>query len=115
MLNAWRDNCRCRVTALLPSPRQRNAGKALQPVDVDEPSRQASTRLTPGGHYSADASLAPTGPSFAPLMTVADAAAALRVSTNMIARGELPYVGVGRLPRIRAEDMMQYIAERTSV
>jgi excisionase family DNA binding protein len=52
-------------------------------------------------------------------MTVAEAAAALRVSPKtirrMIARGELPHVPIGRLVRTRSEDILQYIRNHAGV
>jgi excisionase family DNA binding protein len=53
------------------------------------------------------------------LMTIAEAATALRVSTKtvrrMLDRGELRRVSVGRLVRIRAEDIGRYIEGRLDV
>jgi excisionase family DNA binding protein len=53
------------------------------------------------------------------LITVAEAAAALRVSTKtvrrMIARRELRRVSIGRLVRIRTEDIVRYITDHASV
>jgi excisionase family DNA binding protein len=92
---------------------------ASQPFDPDEPSDPAPTGLiSRGSPRSAAASAARAGPSsFAPLMTVVEAATVLRVSTKtirrMIARGELRRVSVGRLVRIRVEDIKQYILELT--
>ena len=92
---------------------------ASQPFDLDEPSDPAPPRsISRCSPHSAVASAAGAGPSsFAPLMTVVEAATALRVSTKTIrrtiARGELRRVSVGRLIRIRVEDIKQYILERT--
>jgi excisionase family DNA binding protein len=51
-------------------------------------------------------------------MTVTEAATALRVSTKtvrrMLDRGELDCVRVGRLVRIRAEDIGHYIGQDTN-
>ena len=90
---------------------------ALQPGDLNERCDQA---LIPGASpHSVDASSTRTGPSIAPLMTVAETATALRVSPKtirrMIARGELHHVRIGRLVRIRAEVIVQYIRDNASV
>jgi excisionase family DNA binding protein len=93
---------------------------ASQPYDLDEPSDSPPTGLVSRcSPHSAGASAARTGPaSFAPLITAAEAATALRVSTKtirrMIARGELRRVSIGRLIRIRVEVIRQYIRDRTN-
>ena len=118
------------VGELLASPRNTAAESTLegrdripswasQPFDLDEPpSDPAPTGVTSpcSPHSSRAARTRPS--SFAPLMTVVEAATALRVSTKtirrMIARGELRRVSVGRLVRIRAEEIEQYIRDRTN-
>ena len=69
--------------------------------------------------HSVDASSASAGLPLPPLMTVAETATALGVSTKtirrMIARGEFPHVRVGRLVRTRAEDILQYIRVNASL
>jgi excisionase family DNA binding protein len=92
---------------------------AAESFDLREPSHPVPSGLTPGGApHPANTSPARAGPVCAPLLTVVEAAWALRVSTKtirrMLARGELHRVRVGRLARIRAEDIAQYIGERTS-
>jgi excisionase family DNA binding protein len=61
----------------------------------------------------------PSPSPVSPLMTIAEAATALRVSTKtvrrLLDRGELHRVRVGRLVRIRVEDIEQYIRDRTSI
>jgi excisionase family DNA binding protein len=93
---------------------------ALQPFDLDEPRDQAPTGMTlVRSPLVANARPARIGSSLAPLMTVAEAATALRVSTKtvrrMLDRGELHRVRVGRLVRIHAEEIVQYIGKHTSV
>lgn len=70
---------------------------------------------SPCSQASADAAAIGSRPD--PLLTVAEAATALRVSTKtvrrLIARGELRRVSVGRLVRIQAEDMAAYIRDCT--
>jgi excisionase family DNA binding protein len=77
----------------------------------------------PASHPSpgpADGSAVGTSPlSVASLMTIAEAAMALRVSMKtirrMLDRRELRRVRVGRLIRIHAEDIEQYIRDCTSI
>jgi excisionase family DNA binding protein len=116
----------------LPAPRHKPAAEsapeergkipswALQPFDLDEWRVQAPSGLIPSASpHSVDKSSTPTGPPIAPLMTVAEAATALRVSPKtirrMIARGELHHVRIGRLVRTRAKDIVQYIRAHASV
>jgi excisionase family DNA binding protein len=92
---------------------------AAETFDLNEPSDPPPG---PGSHCSigsAGGSAVRTSPSpVARLLTVAEAATALRVSTKtirrMLDRGELRRVSVGPLIRIHAEDIEQYIRERTS-
>ena len=61
-----------------------------------------------------------TSPSpVAPLMTIAEAATVLRVATKtvrrMVDRGALRRVRIGRLIRVYAEDIEQYVRDCTSV
>ena len=90
---------------------------AYQAFDFSEPSDPAPAGLTSRcSSQSADASAAR---ALITLMTVAEAATTLRVSTKtirrMIARGELQCVKIGRLVRIRAEVILLYIGEHLSV
>jgi excisionase family DNA binding protein len=90
---------------------------AFLPSDQDGPSDSAPTYLT---SRSLDASAARIAASpFRPLMTVAEAAAVLRVSTKtirrMLSRDELNRVIIGRLMRIRAEDIERHILRCTSI
>jgi excisionase family DNA binding protein len=93
---------------------------ASELLDLSGPSTPAHGGLTLGGApHPADASPARTGSSsLAFLMTVTEAATALRVSTKtvrrMLDRGELDCVRVGRLVRIRAEDIGHYIGQDTN-
>jgi excisionase family DNA binding protein len=89
--------------------------------DLSEPSDPAPagliSRCSP---QPAGASAARPGPSsFTPLMTVTETATAMRVSTKtirrMLDRGELHRVSIGRLVRIRAEDIEQYIRAHANV
>jgi excisionase family DNA binding protein len=90
---------------------------ASEPFDLNEPTDPAPSGLI--SHplpRSAAADIVRTGPSsFVPLKTVAEAAAALHVSTKtirrMIGRGELHRVKMRRLVRLRAEDIAQYIRD----
>jgi excisionase family DNA binding protein len=93
---------------------------AAETCDLNELSDPEPPR--PASHCSAGSSggkvvrtsLSPV----ASLMTVAEAAMALRVSTKTIRRmldqAELRRVGVGRLVRVHAEDVAQYIRDCTS-
>jgi excisionase family DNA binding protein len=89
---------------------------ASQAFDLSEPSDPAPAPSTSCcSSKSADASATR---AFIHLMTVAEVATVLRVSTKtirrMIARGELQHVKLGRLVRVRAEDMVQYIGDHAS-
>ena len=72
---------------------------------------------SPCSHASANAAAIGSRPSYGPLLTVAEAATALRVSQKtirrMFARGELRRVSVGRRVRLRTEDIVAYIRDRT--
>jgi excisionase family DNA binding protein len=84
---------------------------ASKTLDLNEPSEPA--RFDAAGAVRAR----PT--SVASLMTVAEAATALRVSTKtirrMLNRGELRRVKVGRLVRIREDDIGQIIGDHSNV
>ena len=113
--------------AKLPAALHRNADADLaspappswasQAFDLSEPSDPAPAPSTSCcSSKSADAGATR---AFIHLMTVAEVATALRVSTKtirrMIARGELQHVKIGRLVRVRAEDIVQYIGVNASV
>jgi excisionase family DNA binding protein len=90
---------------------------ASQAFNHSEPSDPAPAGLT--SRCSSQSANASAARAFIPLMTVSEAATALRVSTKtirrMIARGELQHVKIGRLVRVRAEDIVQYIGVNASV
>jgi excisionase family DNA binding protein len=84
---------------------------ACRPLDRDGPPRNpAETCAMPPAAANA-ARIRPS--AFAALMTVAEAAAAFRVSTKtirrLIARGELACVRIGRSIRLRQEDLSYYV------
>jgi excisionase family DNA binding protein len=89
---------------------------ASQAFDLNEPSDPAPAPSTSCcSSKSADAGATR---AFIHLMTVAEVATALRVSTKtirrMIARGELQHVKLGRLIRVRAEDIVQHLGGHAS-
>jgi excisionase family DNA binding protein len=87
---------------------------ASEAFDLTEPTAPPGVP-SPCSHASAEAAAIGSRPG--PLLTVAEAATALRVSTKtvrrLIARGELRRVSVGRLVRIQTEDMAAYIRDCT--
>src|SRR5690242_16580188 len=94
---------------------------AAETFDLNKPSDPAP--LGPASHcspgFAGGSTIRTSALSVAPLMTIAEAATALRVSTKtirrVIARGELQCVKIGRLVRIRAEVILQYIGDHTGI
>jgi len=91
---------------------------ASQSFDRGEPDHPAPTVSRDRTESSGASATRPVPSCVTALLTVAETATALRLSMKTIRRkldrGELRHVRIGRLVRIRAEDVERYIRDHTS-